>query len=272
MHSYLRETIERFRLQFDQDGRVAAMYLFGSGGKGADDEYSDADVGIVIRDESYEELRDELKDICERLCGRIHLWFPEGERSTFCNYAFLFEANDEQFLYDFTIMSEAFFKEQVRQFPGKVIFDKANLSQTGEAGSSNAGYSPDKLIYSIQQYWIYTYLNGKYFKRKDIFKLLYIQNFLFTNHMQLLHALHPNESWNWWASDIKKLPDAKQSEMLVYFGAKSVDEVTAALEQELVMFADDARKACEKWEMSYPQELEEYVRRHLRTMGVIKQA
>lgn len=272
MHEYLRDTIEKFKQKFYNDNRIIAMYLYGSGGKGIDDEYSDVDLGMVIQDGFYGEVRDGLKDICEYICGKIHLWFPEGESKESCNYAFLFEANDEQFLYDFTIMSENIFKQNtwLHKQTGRIIFDKSDIFNTGGDKVPNVSYNPVNMKWSIEQYWIYTYLNGKYFKRLDIYKLLYIQNFLFNNHMQLLHAFNPNETWTWWASDIKKLPEEKQIEMLVYFGSKTISQVTQALEKEIEIYADDARRACEKWRLIYPQELEEYVKRHLHTMGVIK--
>lgn len=271
MHEYLRDTIEKFKQKFYNDNRIIAMYLYGSGGKGIDDEYSDVDLGMVIQDGFYGEVRDGLKDICEYICGKIHLWFPEGESKESCNYAFLFEANDEQFLYDFTIMSENIFKQNtwLHKQTGRIIFDKSDIFNTGGDKVPNVSYNPVNMKWSIEQYWIYTYLNGKYFKRLDIYKLLYIQNFLFNNHMQLLHAFNPNETWTWWASDIKKLPEEKQIEMLVYFGSKTISQVTQALEKEIEIYADDAKRACEKWGLIYPQELEEYVKRHLHTMGVI---
>lgn len=270
MHEYLLNTIEKFKLKFNNDNRIAAMYLYGSGGNGSDDQYSDVDLGVIIHDDFYNDVRDELKDICENICGEIHLWFPEGESKETCNYAFLFEFNDNQFLYDFTIMTEHFFQQNtwLNKQHKKIIFDNSNILSNDLDTLDNVFYTGN-IKWTIEQFWIYTYLNGKYYRRHDSFKLLYIQNVLFNNHMKLLNSLYPDQTWSWWPSDIKKLPETKQKEMLIYFGSKTINKITKALEKEIKIYAVDARRVCQKLEISYPQDLEEYVKRHLINMGVI---
>lgn len=270
MNDYLLNTIEKFKTRFYNDNRVIAMYLYGSGGKGTDDEYSDVDLGLIINDDFYSKVRDELKDICENICGKIHLWFPEGENKETCNYAFLFEINDNQFLYDFTIMTEHFFLQNIwlNKQQKKIIFDKAFILNNDNE-ISDLNLNTDNIMRSIEQYWIYTYLNGKYYKRQDIFKLLYIQNFLFNNHIKLLNALYTDEMWTWWPSDIKKLPKVKQKKMLIYFGSKTINKITKAIGKETEMYAYDANRICKKLGIYYPHELEEYVKKHLFNMGII---
>jgi len=271
MHEYLKQTIEKFKKEFQGDNRITAMFLYGSAGRNADDEYSDVDLGVVIKDGFYNEVRNNLKGICESVCGKIYLFFPEGESEEFCNYAFLFEANRMQFLYDLTIMSQEALKKMswLHSLPVKVIFDKTNMFSIKDKKTPGNKYDAETLIKGMEQYLLYTYLNGKYYRRADINKLLYIQNFLFNNHMKMLNALYPDEEWTWWPDDIKKLPKEKQAEMLIYFGSKKIYLIKDAIEKEIELFAYDAKKACEKWKVDYPQELEDYVKRHLRHMGVL---
>src|SRR5205807_675550 len=105
--------------------------------------------------------------------------------------------------------------------PDRILFDRAGLLET--ASKENAPQPQplpvDKLRWLIDNYWVYMYLNGKYSQRADVYKLLYVQGVLFQTHLNILNALHPETQWNWWARDVKHLPEEKQQELLIYFGA-----------------------------------------------------
>src|SRR3954454_16514896 len=93
----LLETAER---HFRADDRCLGLYLFGSSGRGTDDDDSDLDLAVVARNEAYEAMKREFRATCEGLCGPILVWLPEGERDQFCNFAFLFEAGGHLLLCD----------------------------------------------------------------------------------------------------------------------------------------------------------------------------
>lgn len=80
MHPHLRATIDRFTAHFAGDVRCVGMHLKGSGGTGMDDAYSDVDLELVVEDAHFAAVSAELREVCERVCGRIELWFPEGAR------------------------------------------------------------------------------------------------------------------------------------------------------------------------------------------------
>ena len=86
--------------------------------------------------------------------------------------------------------------------------------------------------------------------------------------MRLLHALHPDTDWSWWPTSIRHLPEERQQQMRVYFGAREPAEIGAALNTELGLFSEDARAACRTWNAAYPLALEERVRTHLRFAGL----
>ena len=56
--------------------------------------------------------------------------------------------------------------------------------------------------------------------------------------------------------------------MRLYFGCSESREIGVALQEELEVFARDARDACREWGIGYPGSLEQSVRSHLARMGL----
>lgn len=269
MHPHLRATIDRFTALFGEDQRCIGMHLKGSGGAGTDDEYSDVDLELVVEDAHYAAISAELRAVCERVCGRIHLWFPEGARPDGCNYAFLFEHEGEQFLYDFAVATRSAVLADTRR-PGRILFDREGALAALRATRRPAPYAPERLPAAVDHYWLYADLSGKYARRHDVPRLLYVQQTIFRAHLEVLRALYPEGEWGWWPRDVQRLPAATQHALLRYFPAPAVPAIQAALGEEVQRFGADARAACARWGCIYPEQLESYVLRHLRAMGAIR--
>ena len=269
IHPGLHETLAKLEAHFLADSRCAAMYLWGSLGKGNADSFSDVDVAIVIHDEHYQAVKSELQSVCERLCGPLLAWLPEGERPHTCNFAFLFAYDDEVLLYDCFLSSVTAAHEGPGSALKKVIFDHANLFETAQPAPVEKSGTPDSLSQDISVYWVYMYLNGKYYCRTDVFKMLYVQQVLFQTHLKILLAMNGHRDANWWARDVRLLSDGQQKELMAYFAAPDAQSIAQALWREMDMFARDARAACAQSAVEYPDHLEDGVRRHLRHMGVL---
>jgi hypothetical protein len=268
MHPFLSATLEKAERHFRADDRCLGLYLFGSAGRGTDDAYSDLDLAIVVRDEAYEAVKRELRETCERICGPIQVWLPEGEREQFCNYAFLFEAGEHLLLCDFSLLTGSFLAQR-RGKPGdRILFDREGALAAVRGEARPAPFVPERLGAVIDEYWVYAYINGKYWQRGDLYKLLSLQQTLFQIHVRLLHAFHPAADWSWWAASVQQLSPERQERMRVYFGAGEPAAIAAALGAELDLFSADARAACQVWSVDYPHALERHVRRHLRAMGL----
>ena len=269
MHPHLRATIDSFTANFARDPRCAGLHLKGSGGSGTDDEYSDVDLELVVEDAHYAAVSADLRNLCERICGPIQLWFPEGVRPDSCNYAFLFEHGGEQFLYDFAIATRSSVAAGTRK-PGRVLLDPSGLLESLRAAHKTAPYTAERLPYVIDHWWLYAYLSGKYARRGDVLKLLYVQQTIFRSHLDVLRALHPEREWGWWPRDVARLPQNTQASLLRYFPAPSVPAIREALGEEVRSFSRDARAACARWGLTYPEDLERFVLRHLRAMDAIQ--
>lgn len=271
MHPHLSATIDLFSRHFAQDARCVGLHVKGSGGTATDDEYSDVDLELIVEDAHYDAVSSELRPLCERFCGPIQLWFPEGVRPDSCNYAFLFEHSDHpgtQFLYDLAIATRSSVVAGARR-PGRILLDPTGLLESLRASRPPTHYSPDRLPYAIDHYWLYAFLSGKYARRGDVLKLLYVQQTIFRTHLDILRALHPDGEWGWWPRDATRLPAVAQTTLLRYFPAPTIPTIREALGQEVRSFSADARAACNRWSLSYPEDLERFVLRHLRTMDAI---
>jgi hypothetical protein len=268
MHPLLHKTLENAERHFRADDRCLGLYLFGSSGKGTDDAYSDLDLAIVVRGEAYEAMKREFRQTCERICGPVQVWLPEGEQDQFCNYAFLFPAGEQLLLCDFSLLTGSFLAQRRGKPEDRILFDREGALAAVRGEASPAPFSPDRLGQAIDQYWVYAYINGKYWQRGDLYKLLYLQNTLFQIHMRLLHAFHPAADWSWWAASVGHLSPQRQEQLRVYFGASEPEAIAAALNAELDLFSADAQAACQVWSIDYPHSLEQHVRQHLRAMGL----
>ena len=270
MHQVLLDSLDRLQRRLALDDRCLGMFLAGSIGNNTADDWSDVDAVAVLRDDGYAALKSEFPAICTADCGPILIWLPEGERDDSVNFAFLYEVEDRVHLYDFSIFSATALRQAAWLRPQHILFDKDGSLATAAAREAHAAaiFQPASLRHQINNWWVYTYLNGKYYKRRDVYKMLYVQGVIFQTHMKLLHAFHPQLEWNWWARDIHHLTPAQQQELLVYFSAARPDDLAAALGREMDLFSRDAQAACREWQIDYPMSIENGVRKHLRQMGV----
>ena len=268
MHPILLESLKRLQDRLVQDERCVGMFLAGSMANGTADEWSDVDVVAVLRADDYPSMKREFRAICEADCGKLLVWLPEGEREQSVNYAFLFEVENRVHLYDFSICTTSLIGNSLWLRPGSILFDKTGLLASAIRLESVPTFKPGDLRHLINNWWVYTYLNGKYYKRRDVYKMLYVQDVIFQTHMKVLNAFNPAAEWHWWARDIHTLPLEKQAELIVYFGAAQPDDIGKALRTEMDLFSRDAQAACSQWDCEYPSELERGVREHLKLMGV----
>ncbi len=266
--SGLSVSLARLQAHFDADPRCVAMYLWGSLGSGAADAFSDVDAAIVVHDPHFSAVKAELRGLCESLCGPLLVWLPEGEKAASVNFAFLFNDHDKVLLYDFYVSSLSAAGEGPGENLKVVLFDRAGIFNEPLPGAPIAAISASSLSAEIDNYWTYMYLNGKYYRRRDVYKMLYVQNVLFNTHLRLLQALEGKPRGNWWARDIHELSDAYQNDLRLYFGSSDAEAIARTLWQKMDLFSAHAQAICARSGLEYPAALESGVRRHLHDMGL----
>jgi hypothetical protein len=116
-------------------------------------------------------------------------------------------------------------------------------------------------------YWIYVYIHTKYIKRRDIFKLLYAQQELFREHLEVLRYLGSNADESWWPLIAKKVE--RKENLLKYWTQPDVDLITKSLQEQILQFSSDARQACVKCQVEYPEKFEALVINHLKKNKIL---
>jgi len=270
MHDYLKQCIRSLSDFWQCDPRATAFSVNGSGGRGTDDEWSDADVLLVVGDEYYQSVRNEMREHMQNLCGGIRIWLPEGEADRYINYAFLFEKDGEQFLFDHALFCESWIGEYYTD-AGEILFDKS-----GALTAASLRYKERKPWFDataipglIDKYLLYAYINGKYYRRRDYIKMQYLQNTLKDIHLQIMQAVH-NETplSGWWCADIRNFSTEQREVIMLYASAPDCNGAAHNVIRELACFCRDAEVACSNTGFTYPKENELYVLRQLKDAGL----
>lgn len=276
MNPILKDAFDKTVSLFRDDPRVIAAYHSGSVGTEREDEYSDVDPVFLISPEDFMEFDRQLPALFEQEIAKPILWWPErwvwhpgaSENINITrNYAIFFEMRGKLLQYDINIMA-APQERQIKVSKGQFIFDKANFLEVVSEQSAPE-LDERKLVWTIQMYWIYIYIHAKYIKRRDLFRLLYAQQELFHEHLVVLQYLESNNTQGWWPLIANKVSDDKKGNLLKYFGQNDVDSIIEALKDQLPLFSNDARQACDKWQKEYPEEFENYVIEYLKGNGII---
>jgi hypothetical protein len=158
-------------------------------------------------------------------------------------------------------------QSRIKVSKGQFIFDKVGILEIISEHSTHQ-LDKRKLVWNIEMYWIYVYIHTKYIKRHDLFKLLYAQQELFHEHLEVLRFLGANADEHWWPLIAKKVE--KRENLLKYFGQDDLDSIVEALPKQILLFSNDARQACAKWQIEYPEEFEALVLKHLKKNGIMQ--
>ncbi|MBM3240928.1 hypothetical protein FJZ31_31995 [Candidatus Poribacteria bacterium] len=275
MNQMLKNVFDKTVSLFEKDSRVVAAYHSGSVGTDKEDEFSDVDPVFLIVPEHFITFDKELPQLFEQAVTKPLLWWPERwiwrqEWSENIqnprNYAIFFKVDDKLLQYDINIMA-APQKYRIKISQSQFIFDKASVLEITDEYLSPV-LDEKKLVWTIQMYWIYVYIHVKYIKRRDLFKLLYAQQELFHEHLEVLRYLRSNISQQWWPLMANQVEESKKERLLIYFGWGDVDSIARALPDEIRSFSNDAQEACVKWKIEYPEAFEDAVLRYLQKNGI----
>lgn len=272
MHGKLKEVFDKTVEIFRDDPRVIGAWIIGSARAKSEDVYSDVDPMFIVKDEYFNQFDAELRSVFEGIVPEIILWWPErGNNDLIKNYAILFNM-PPLLQYDINFMKESAFSSGwlLGRTPDQILFDKTGLLAEGLKHVPKPSYTPDVLRYKIELFWIYAYIMVKYLLRRQTFKIIYTQQIFFESHLEVLHALQPDVIWDWWPINVHKLfEEEKQNELHRYFAASDADSVKKLLLAEIDSFSADAKSACTKWNVEYPQKLENDILEFIKSSGCL---
>jgi predicted nucleotidyltransferase len=271
MHTKLKELFDRSVELFKSNQKILGMWDYGSAGKTNEDEYSDVDPVILVNDGYYDKFRKELPGLFKKLAPGTILFWEEFNQGDVCNNAILIKLSDNHVLqYDIGVIKKSAILNDIGKIflresnPTQILFDKHGTIKQSMTKVSRPIQLHDKLLWTIEKYWVYAYICVKYLWRKDIFKLLYVQEVLFQTHLDVLKMLYPKSNWTWWPATVKKLfTKQKQAQLLTYFGANDVRSLNRAIRQEIKLFSKDAKQACRRYRIKYPANLESTLKQYI---------
>ena len=149
------KTVEQCR----QDRRIVATWEFGSIGKGTADEFSDAYLVFVVKNEFFREVDQGLRPLLEGFGLRIALWWPEGFNAPgIKNYAVLLGGDDllqeELIQYDMTIVAESatmsgFGNMLLTSGAVEILFDKTGLLQSLLDAHESTPDLPERVLETV---------------------------------------------------------------------------------------------------------------------------
>jgi len=275
MNQLLKEAFDKTVSIFKNDPRVVAAYHSGSVGTDREDEFSDVDPVFVIKPEEFLEFDRGLRQLFDEEIAKTILWWPErwiwspGRDNIYQsrNYAIFFSMDGKLLQYDINIVATPQ-KGSIKVSKDQFIFDKANTLEI-ISGYPAPVLDAKRLVWTIEMYWIYVYIHTKYIKRRDLFKLLYAQEELFHEHLDVLRYWQDVADQHWWPLTAKKLDESKRNNLLVYFGRSDVDSIAKALKDQISLFSKDAREACELKQVEYPEGFETSVIQHLKKNDIL---
>ena len=273
MNPYIQRAFDKTVKLFIDNPMVIAAYHSGSIGTEREDEFSDVDPVFVIERESFMEFDRQLPVLFEQVVAKPILWWPERwiwrpgaseNINIHRNYAIFFELDGKLLQYDLNFIA-APQQGRIKVSQDQFIFDKSNVLEIGLA-SPTVDLDERKLGWTIQMYWIYVYIHAKYIKRRDLFKLLYAQQELFHEHLVILQYLESDPVQGWWPLIANKVDETRQPHLLNYFNSPNVEVITQKMHEQIRLFSEDARQACARWQVDYPDEFESYILEYLNNL------
>jgi hypothetical protein len=112
----------------------------------------------------------------------------------------------------------------------------------------------------MDTYWFHAEMLIKYFKRRDIFKLIKNVDMIFHAHVDLLLAQYDTLDWGAWESKVRKcVPIEKQAHLLAYFVPADFESLERMMRTCMRYFKEDALHACKEKGVDYPTHIPDLV-------------
>ena len=267
MHKDLELAFERVVKILKEDNRCKGGWHYGSISRGAEDIYSDYDPVFLVSDKDFEQFATDAPKIFAEASDELLIFWGEGFNDAhFKNYCSVIRLGDNLHQLDFFIINADYPEEWMcRQHCKGCTKDNIIFDRTGEVaefldrGYRTDNYIPDP-VRAMDTYWFHTEMLIKYFKRKDIFKLIKNIDILFHSHVDLLLSQYDTLDWGSWESKVKHcVPEEKQQHLTSYFAKADFSALEATIKKSITLFRQDAEEICKAKELDYPATIAEQV-------------
>lgn len=260
MHQDLVKEFKAVVENVKKDPRCKGGWHYGSVSRGQSDQYSDYDPVFLVADKDFEAFARDVPKLLTSSCDELVIHWPENYNSDhFKNFCNVVRMGSNLHQHDFFILnadrtSEWWCRQHLKGCTRENIF----FDRTGEVGDLlDRGLRTDNYIpgttRAMDTYWFHVIMLIKYFKRRDIFKLIKNFDMIFHAHIDLLLSQYDTLDWGAWESKVKYcVPDDKQQHLLEYFTQADFASMEKAIRKCMVLFDADARDACNAKGIDYP--------------------
>ena len=261
MNEDLELTFHKVVKILKEDERCKGGWHYGSVSRGDCDIYSDYDPVFLVADKDFEQFSEDVPKIFSIVSDELLIFWGESFNDEhFKNYCSIIRLGNNLHQFDFFIINSDYTKEWMcrQHLKGctrkNIIFDRAGeVAELLDKGLRTDNYIPD-IIRCMDTYWFHTEMLIKYFKRKDIFKLIKNIDILFHSHVDLLLCHYDTLDWGSWESKVKHcVPDNKKQNLKSYFTVAEFSDLEDAVRKSMYLFRQDAEEICEIKRIAYPK-------------------
>lgn len=270
MNKDLEQAFDKVVEILKKDMRCKGGWHYGSVGRGTSDVYSDYDPIFLVDDRDFEAFAKDVPGILKEACDDLLIFWGECFNDAhFKNYCSIIKIKDNLHQFDFFILNSDYPLEWMcRQHLKGCTRDNIIFDRTGEVGALlDQGYRTDNdipdMVRAIDTYWFHTEMLVKYFKRKDIFKLIKNMDMIFHAHVDLLLAQYDSLDWGSWESKVKYcVPKEKQAHLTKYFCKADFIIMEAVMKECMLLFAQDMNDACMSKGIEYSDRVPKVIIEH----------
>ncbi|MNZ76772.1 hypothetical protein D3C78_952900 [compost metagenome] len=260
MHKDLELAFHRVVDILKKDERCKGGWHYGSITRGDEDQYSDYDPVFLVADQDFEAFAaDAPKVLAEAADELLIFWGEDFNDAHFKNYCSVIRLGDNLHQFDIFIINADYPEAWMcRQHCKGCTAEHIIFDRTGEiAAFLDRGYRTDNNIpdpvRAMDTYWFHTEMLIKYFKRKDLFKLIKNIDVLFHAHVDLLLSQYDTLDWGAWESKVRHcVPEEKQQHLTGYFCRADFSDMEAAMKKSMLLFKEDAEEIFAAKGIDYP--------------------
>lgn len=263
MHKDLKLVFNKVVEILKEDSRCMGGWHYGSVGRGDFDIYSDYDPIFLVENKYFNDFANDVSKIISSACDELLIfWGEDFNDDHFKNYCTVVRMGNNLHQFDFFIVNHNFPEEWMckQHLKGctkdNIIFDRTGeVAKLLDRGLRTDNYTPD-LIRAMDTYWFHLEMLIKYFKRKDIFKLIKNIDVLFHSHIDLLLSQYDTLDWGAWENKVKHcVPPEKQEHLKTYFTNADLNSLEIAVKKSMILFKRDAQEACDSKNIIYPDSI-----------------
>lgn len=248
MHKDLEAAFQRVVALLKEDTRCKGGWHYGSVSRGQEDIYSDYDPVFLVDDKDFEAFAADAPKVLSKAADELLIFWGESFNDAhFKNYCSVIRLGGNLHQLDFFIINASYPEAWMcRQHCKGCTEEHLIFDRTGEAAAFLAkGYRTDNnipdAVRAMDTYWFHTEMLIKYFKRKDLFKLVKNIQVLLQAHVDLLLSRYDTLDWGAWESKVKYcVPPEKQEHLKNYLTRADFDEMAAGIKKSIPLFREDA--------------------------------